>query len=321
MKRNKLLLGLINVSVLIALSMSCTKEKPMFFVSEAEIITDTEGNIYKTITIGDQTWMAENLRTSKYQNGDLINSIYLGDTMLFVGANEAIWISYFNNTVQVTDFSASQSSIKDASKSIDTIFYSVDSIYIEMDNQVTLRLKRTSVTLDISSDNWPKLLLGAQCTYNHTNNDNDILKYGRLYNYYAIQDERKLGIEGWHVPTKKDWETLVDYLYSNEESIGSAVKALSANDAAWTESDFSNSAGYDISTNNKSRFSALPNGVIDKTGEFKNFGLEGSWWSCSNAPANGMIWYTGILNYHNSITLTAANKSTGLSIRLVKDRK
>ncbi|TRZ53760.1 hypothetical protein D4S03_01290 [bacterium] len=35
-------------------------------------LTDQDGNIYRTITIGSQTWMAENLRTTTYRNSDAI---------------------------------------------------------------------------------------------------------------------------------------------------------------------------------------------------------------------------------------------------------
>lgn len=38
------------------------------------VITDNEGNVYKIVKIGDQWWMSENLRTSHYNNREMIGT-------------------------------------------------------------------------------------------------------------------------------------------------------------------------------------------------------------------------------------------------------
>ena len=57
-------------------------------------VKDVEGNIYKTIQIGTQTWMAENLRTTKYNNGTPIENII--DGTQWENDKKGAWC-YYNN--------------------------------------------------------------------------------------------------------------------------------------------------------------------------------------------------------------------------------
>jgi uncharacterized protein (TIGR02145 family) len=50
---------------------SCKKDNATLPING---ITDIDGNVYKTVTIGTQVWMAENLKATKYRNGDLIGT-------------------------------------------------------------------------------------------------------------------------------------------------------------------------------------------------------------------------------------------------------
>jgi uncharacterized protein (TIGR02145 family) len=59
-------------------------------------ITDVENNTYKTVTIGTQQWMAENLKVSKYSDGTTIPNIT--DNTQWQNNTTGAW-SYYNNDV------------------------------------------------------------------------------------------------------------------------------------------------------------------------------------------------------------------------------
>jgi uncharacterized protein (TIGR02145 family) len=59
-------------------------------------VSDIEGNVYTTVLIGGQQWMAENLRTATYANGESIQNIT--DTLTWTQLSSGAW-SYYNNDV------------------------------------------------------------------------------------------------------------------------------------------------------------------------------------------------------------------------------
>jgi hypothetical protein len=56
---------------ILMLACSCKKEDE----SLSTTVTDVDGNVYNTIKIGEYVWMAEDLRVTRYRNGDVIPHI------------------------------------------------------------------------------------------------------------------------------------------------------------------------------------------------------------------------------------------------------
>lgn len=183
-------------------------------------VTDADGNTYKTLKIGNQTWMLENLKTTKYNDGTPI---------------------------------ATLTEIGDLRKSV----------------------------------------LPA-----YSMHQNSKEQYGHLYNWYAV-NTNKLAPKGWHVPSKQDWEILLNYLGGFSKA-GDKMKSSS-----W-------------SFNSSSSFNGLPAGFIANSGTFMNVGNAAFWWSARERNAT-QADYVKIMSSLPSALSNAAVKQFYLSVRCVKN--
>lgn len=57
---------------------------------------------------------------------------------------------------------------------------------------------------------WGNLTTGAYCDYD--NSVGNGTTYGRLYNWFAVNDSRKIAPTGWHVSSDAEWTVLTTYL-------------------------------------------------------------------------------------------------------------
>ena len=200
-------------------------------------VQDIDGNVYKTVKIGNQIWMAENLKVTHYRNGDVIPNLQDDD---------------------------------------------------EWDNEK-----------------------GAYCSY--ANDEANSAIYGLLYNWFAVNDERKIAPEGWHVPTDAEWQGLVEFL-GGDNLAGGKMKStgtIDGGDGLWR--------GLNRSATNVSGFTALPGGYRYNSGVFDGIGANAYFWS-ANESSGGTAWHR-YLYYGNSQVsrYDYGWKQGGYSIRCIKN--
>ena len=128
-------------------------------------------------------------------------------------------------------------------------------------------------------------------------------EYGRLYNWYAVDDARGLCPSGWHVPTDGEWTLLTDHL-GGEWVAGVQMKAIS---------------GYAGGGNgtNLSGFTALPGGRRRNVGSFTQAQVAGYWWSSSLADPNA--WTRSLDAYSPNVFSFVSNPEYGHSVRCIQD--
>jgi TonB family protein len=156
----------------------------------------------------------------------------------------------------------------------------------------------------------------AWCYYN--NDSSNAAKYGKLYNWYAVNDPRILAPEGWHISSEEDWTQLADY-YGGKEIAGGKIKLSSA----WcTEGNYD----FDIQNLDLVNFNAVSGGERLSNGTFIGKYTAGNWF-CSSTL--NFIW---MQSWNNSIgisplltkilvsdTKQLIKKRSGFSVRCLSD--
>ena len=236
-------------------------------ITAARGLKDIDGNFYKTVLIGDQEWMAENLRVTRYNNEE-----------------------------------------------------------------------KDPIPTGLSNDAWGSATSGGYAIYPPSDIDGlaseaEVVEaYGKLYNWYAVDDERGLCPTGWRVPTNDEWTALVDYIvdsydYHNDSEsdgingVGNALKSCRQvghpddGDCDTSEHPRWNADGTH-SGFDEFGFSALPGG-LRWPNDFHHLGEVGTWWSSNgwNGDANRRY----VSHDEGSVVSTSFGKTAGFSVRCIKD--
>lgn len=159
---------------------------------------------------------------------------------------------------------------------------------------------------------------GAWCYYNNNERKGEV--YGKLYNWYAVNDPRGIAPEGWHVPSDQEWiilerhcgmallEGLERGYRGGNEGVGGKLKC--SGDQFW--------ALPNTGATNESGFAALPGGYRFNYGTFLNEGYVAYFWTTTEI-GNRSAFSRCLLSSHNVVSRYNNSKSYGFSLRCIKD--
>jgi uncharacterized protein (TIGR02145 family) len=146
----------------------------------------------------------------------------------------------------------------------------------------------------------------AWCYYNNDPANGKI--YGKLYNWYAVNDPRGLAPDGWHIPSDSEWTVLSTYL-GGKELAGGKLKS----GTGW----FKGGAGT-----NEAKFNALPGSYRWPGGVFLELGASANFWTSTQVDTGEFginPWCYSLSNSSNKLTRDFNNRENGMSVRLLKD--
>ncbi len=214
-------------------------------------ISDIDGNQYNTVTIGEQEWMAENLRVTRYRNGD-------------------------------------------------------------------------EILFDQGHNVWQQSVEGIWTYYDEDENNDQV--YGKLYNWYAVSDNRGLCPVGWRIPTDADWQELVAFIdpkaNGNNNKLGTRLRSKrqvsSPLGDPWDTEEHPrwDSHGKRYGTDDHG-FNAIPGGSTSMGNAYVHLGKHSYFWSLDE-PNENTAWARVIRFSHRGMSRTAYFKQLGFSVRCIK---
>ena len=145
---------------------------------------------------------------------------------------------------------------------------------------------------------WVGLTTGAWCYYKNDPENGKL--YGKLYNWYAVNDKRGLAPTGTSIPTDVEWTTLTKFIGSEA---GEKMKHVD-----WSS---------DLKVANSSGFTALPGGICISNGDFYFIGEYGYWWSSTGRVTN--VAWNRSLGYNSTIVCKSYDdRNYGFAVRCIK---
>ena len=184
---------------------------------------------------------------------------------------------------------------------------------------------------DSTNSSWGTAVIGARTGYDVrvVTLSDYVGTFGYLYNWYAVNDSRKLCPAGWHVPTDAEWTIMIQTLdptqlvTSVNVSTFTGVQSATAGTvmkSAVTNMNQGVGLGWDPGSpgTNTSGFSALPGGYRFSNGFF-SIREDAFFWSATES-GNTSAWSRSLFNFIGVVFRdNSYDKSGGASVRCLRD--
>ncbi len=162
---------------------------------------------------------------------------------------------------------------------------------------------------------WSNLTTGAWCYSNNVTANSTI--YGKLYNWYAVNDPRGLAPSGYHVPSDGEWNKLVKCIDQFADTTITQNQSTIAG-GAMKEAGLTHWLSPNTGATNSSGFTGLPGGTRNAGGSFGTFGGNGFWWTSTDISYNYAL-FRYLDRFYDNMFRNDNIKTIGFSVRCIKD--